>query len=39
MKILDSKKEGNAMFAIYAFCKKVDSIADSRNRLKKEKNK
>ena len=34
MKILDSKKR-NAMFAIYAFCKKVDSIADSREINKK----
>ena len=28
MKILDEEKR-NAMFAIYAFCKKADSIADS----------
>ena len=34
MKILDRKKR-NAMFAIYAFCKKADSIADSREINKK----
>ena len=37
MKILD-KERRNAMFAVYAFCKKADSIADS-NSLKKEKTK
>jgi len=29
MKILEKEKR-NAMFAIYAFCKKADSIADGR---------
>ena len=37
MKILD-KERRDAMFAIYAFCKKADSIADS-HKLKKKKNK
>ena len=34
MKILDEEKR-NAMFAIYAFCKKADSIADSHELKKK----
>ena len=34
MKILDEEKR-NAMFAIYAFCKKTDSIADSHELKKK----
>ena len=34
MKILDEEKK-NAMFAIYAFCKKADSIADSHELKKK----
>ena len=37
MRILD-KERRDAMFSIYAFCKKADSIADS-NELKKEKKK
>tara|TARA_B100000745_G_C20012344_1_gene343985 strand:+ start:265 stop:417 length:153 start_codon:yes stop_codon:yes gene_type:complete len=40
MKILEKEKK-NAMFAIYAFCKKTDSIADSfeLKSIKKKKNK
>ena len=38
MKILEKEKR-DAMFAIYAFCKKTDSIADSRQLKNKKKKK